>query len=117
MYSQYKGNINQTMPIIQNPTTNPKPTSIQNQRVSNDNQMPGIQSSPDCHLIRAFVAHPIMGYTCPQSPAVETEGEQACKYHRAGPRPARVVTGDCTCVLPVRVFCVVVDVCVLVTLQ
>src|SRR4029434_4509444 len=47
-------------------------TIIQNQRHSKTNDNPNpisiqlrrpTQRSPDCHLIRAFVAQPIMGYT------------------------------------------------------
>ena len=79
--------------------------------------MPGRPKLSRLPADQGFCSPANQWHTCPQSPAVETAREQACKYPRAGPRPARIVTGDCTCVLPVRVFCVVVDVCVLVTLQ
>src|SRR4029434_1518672 len=80
MSSQVNGNIKQTTTTttIQNPTSihksnsYPKPTTLQNQRQSktnlysntNDQSTTPIQRSLDCHLIKAFVAHPIMGYTC-----------------------------------------------------
>src|SRR4029434_7848688 len=60
----------------QNPTTNPTLS-----------RLPFDQGfcSPTNHGLH-------LGYTCFPLPAKETETEQACKYHGAGPRPARVVT-------------------------
>ena len=79
-----RGNTKQTtMTTIQNPISIQRPTIT---KCRED------QSSLDCRLARAFCNPANQGYTCPQSPAVETGREQACKYHRAGPRPARVVT-------------------------
>src|SRR4029434_6775949 len=61
MSSQVNGNINKQRRRRRQSTTNdtPKPTTIQNQSLSKYDD----QRSPDCHLIRAFVAQPIMGYT------------------------------------------------------
>src|SRR4029434_9819772 len=55
--------------------------------------MPGRPTLSRLPAGQGFCSHVNQGHTFPQSPAVETEREHACKYHRAGPRPARVVTG------------------------
>src|SRR4029434_2533965 len=97
MVSQLNGNIKQTttMTTIQNPTSIHKSNSYPN---TNDQSKTPIQRSPECSLIGAFVAHPITAtpvshhllHLFPITCFRETE--QACKYHGAGPRPARGVT-------------------------
>src|SRR4029434_6904446 len=100
MYSQLNGNINKQT----SDDDNPKPTTIQNQRVSQIQSLSKskapIQSSPDCHLIRAFVAHPILGYTCctPASHYLLRRQNRQANITGRGLDPLCVSESVCVCV-------------------
>src|SRR4029434_7958168 len=72
--------------------TNEYPTSNSLSK-SNDNQNP--TTNPTLSRLQSdqgFLSPANQPYPCFPLPAEETETEQACKSHGAGPRPARVVT-------------------------